>query len=54
MDFIIGLPVSTNWKSKTYNLIRVIIDRFTKILEYKLVKVTNNALVLAEIIIRII
>ena len=45
-----GLPVSTDWKDKTYDSILVIIDRLTKMVYYKPVKVTINALGLAEVI----
>ena len=30
MDFVTGLPVSTNWKGETYVSILVIVDRLTK------------------------
>ena len=30
IDFVTGLPVSTNWKGETYDLILVIVDRLTK------------------------
>ncbi len=30
MDFVIRLPVSTNWKGETYDSILVIIDKLTK------------------------
>ena len=43
MDFMTRLPVLTDWKSKSYNLIFVILDRLTKIVYYKLVKVMINA-----------
>ncbi len=51
MDFITGLPVSTNWKGETYDSILVIIDRLTKTVHYKLVKVTINVPALVEVII---
>ena len=51
MDFVIGLPVSANWKDKTYNSILVIVDWLTIILYYKLVKVPIDASSLAEVII---
>ncbi len=44
MDFVTRLPVSTNWKGKTYDSILVIIDRLTKMVHYKPVKVTIDAL----------
>ncbi len=51
MDFVTGLPVSTNWKGETYDLILVIVDQLTKMVYYEPVKVTINALALAEVII---
>lgn len=54
MNFEIRLFVLTNQKSKTYDLILVIIDWLTKIMYYKLVKVIINAFELAIIIFDII
>ncbi len=54
MDFVTRLPVSTNWKGETYDSILVIVNRFTKIVYYELVKVTINALGLAEVIIKVV
>ena len=51
MDFVTGLPVSTDWKGDSYDSILVIVDRLTKMVHYKLVKVTINAPGLAEVII---
>ena len=51
MDFITRLPVSTNWKGETYDSILVIVDKFTKMVHYKPVKVTIDAPGLAEVII---
>ncbi len=51
MDFVTGLPVSTNWKSETYDSILVIVNRLTKMVHYEPVKVTINAPALAEVII---
>ena len=51
MDFVTGLPLSSDWKGNSYNLILVIVDRLTKMVHYKLVKVTINAPRLAEVII---
>lgn len=51
MDFVIGLPVSTNKKDKTYNLILVIVDRLTKIVHYEPVKVIINVFALTKVII---
>ena len=50
MDFVIGLLVLTNWKDETYNSILVIVDRLMKMIYYEPVKVTINALGLAEVI----
>ena len=54
MDFIIGLPVSSNWKDKTYESILVIVDRLTKMVHYEPVKVTIDAFGLSEVIIDVI
>ncbi len=54
MDFVTGLPVSTNWKGETYDSILVIVDRLTKMVHYKPVKVTINAPALAEVIIEVV
>ena len=43
IDFITGLPVSTNWKSESYDFILVIVDRLKKIIYYKPIKVTIDA-----------
>ncbi len=52
MDFVTGLPVSTNWKGETYNSILVIVDRLTKMVHYELIKVTIDASGLGEVIIK--
>ena len=54
MDFVIGLPISTNWKGKSYDSILVIVDRLTKIVHYKPVKITIDAPGLAEVIINVV
>ncbi len=54
MDFVTGLPVSTNWKGETYNPILVIVNRLTKIVHYKPIKATIDALGLAEVIIEVV
>ena len=54
MDFVIGLPISTNWKRDSYDFILVIIDWLTKIVHYKPVKITINAPGLAEVIIDVV
>lgn len=50
MELIIGPPVTTNWKSKTYDSILVIINRLMEMVYYKPVKVTIDALALIKII----
>ena len=53
-DFVTGLPVSTNWKGETYDSVLVIIDRLTKMVHYEPVKVTIDALGIAEVIIDVV
>ena len=50
MDFMTGLPVSTDWKDESYDSILVIVDWLTKMIHYKPVKVTIDASGLAEVI----
>ena len=50
MDFVIGLPISTDWKGDSYNSILVIVDRLMKMVHYEPVKVTIDAPGLAEVI----
>ena len=52
MDFVTGLPVSTNWKGNTYDSILVIVNRLIKIVHYESVKMTIDAPALAEVIIK--
>ena len=54
MDFVTGLPISTNWKGDSYDSILVIIDRLTKMVYYKPVKITINTLGLGEVIIHVV
>lgn len=54
MDFVIGLPVSTNWKDKTYYSNLVIVNLLLKIIYYKPIKVFIDVLSLAKIIINIV
>ena len=49
-----GLPILTDWKRNRYNSILVIIDWLTMMVHYKPVKVTIDALSLAEVIINIV
>ena len=54
MDFVMGLPILTDWKGDNYDSILVIIDRLLKIVYYKPVRVTINASSLVKIIINIV
>ena len=54
MDFVMGLPVSTNWKGDTYDSILVIIDRLMKMIHYEPVKVTIDSPGLAEVILDVV
>ena len=54
MDFVTGLPILTDWKGDSYDSILVIVNRLTKIVYYKLIKVTIDAPGLAEIIINVV
>lgn len=54
IDFITGLSVSFKCKGKTYNSILIIIDQLTKIVHYKLIKVTIDFLGLAKVSIDVI
>ena len=48
------LLVSIAWKGETYNLILVIVNWLMKMVHYELVKVTINALGLAEVILNVV
>ena len=54
MDFVTGLPLSSDWKNNNYNPILVIVNPLTKMVHYELVKVTINASRLAEVIIDVV
>ena len=54
MDFVTSLPVSTNWKSETYDSILVIVNQLTKMIHNKPVKVTIDAPGLAKVIINMV
>ena len=54
MDFVTGLSISTDWKGNSYDSILVIVDRLTKMVDYKPVKITINASGLAEVIIGVV
>lgn len=50
IDFVTGLSISTNWKRDNYNLILVIVDWLTKMINYKSIKMTIDALGLLKVI----
>ena len=54
MDFVTGLSILTDWKRDSYDSILVIVDRLTKMVHYKPVKVTIDTPGLAEVIINIV
>ncbi len=54
MDFVTGLPISADWKSDSYESILVIVNRLTKIVYYKPVRVTIDVPGLAEVIIDVV
>ena len=54
MDFVTGLPISTNWKRDSYDSILVIVDGLTKMIHYKPIKITIDAPGLREVIIDVV
>ena len=54
MDFVTGLPLSADWKGDNYDSIFVIVNRLTKMVYYKLVKVIIDAPGLAEVILDVV
>ena len=54
MDFVMGLPISTDWKGDSYDSILVIVDWLTKMVYYKPVKVTIDVPGLTEVIIDVV
>ena len=54
MDFVTGLPISTDWKGDSYDSILIIVNWLTKMVYYEPVKVTINALGLAKVIINMV
>ena len=54
MDFVTGLPISTDWKRDNYNSILVIVDWLKKIVHYKAVKITIDDPGLTEVIIDVV
>ena len=54
MDFVTRLPLFSDWKSDSYDFIFVIVNQLTKMVYYKLVKVTISIPGLAEVIINVV
>ena len=54
IDFITDLPILTDWKGDSYDSIFIIVNRLTKMVYYKPVKVTIHAPGLAEVIINVV
>ena len=54
IDFVTSLTLSADWKSDSYDSILVIVDRLTKMVYYEPIKVTIDALGLAEVIIDVV
>ena len=54
MDFVTSLLNSADWKSDSYDLILVIVDKLTKIVHYEPVKVTIDITGLVKVIIDIV
>lgn len=54
IDFMIDPPILTNLKNNNYDLICVIINQLTKIIQYKVVKIIINTFRFAKLIINII
>ena len=54
MDFVTGLPISTDWKSKSYDLILIIVDKLTKMVHFELINIMIDAPGLAEVIINVV
>ena len=50
MDFVTGLPISTDWKGESYDSILVMVDWLMKIVHHEPVKITIDALELAKVI----
>ena len=54
IDFVTGLPISTDWNSDSYDSILVILDQLTKMVYYEPVKITIDAPGLAEVILDVV
>ena len=54
IDFVMGLPILTDWKGDNYNSILVIVNWLTKMVHYKPVKVIIDTPNLAKVIINVV
>ena len=54
IDFVTGLPILTDWKGDSFDIILVIVNRLSKMVHYEPVKVTINAPGLPEVIINVV
>ncbi len=54
MDFVTSLLISADWKGNSYDSILVIVNRLTKMVYYKLVKVIIDVSGLAKVIIDVV
>lgn len=54
IDFVTRLPVLSNWKSETYDLILVIINRLTKIVYYNVIKIRIDTFNFAKLFLDVI
>ena len=54
MDFVTGLPVTTDWTGDNYDSILVIVNRLIKMVHYKSVMITINASALAKVMINVV
>ena len=54
INFVTGLPISTDWKDNSYDFIIIIVDRLTKIVHYKLIKLIINVAGLAKVILDVV
>lgn len=54
MDFVIGSPISADWKSYSHDSILLIVNRLTKIVHYKPVHIPIDAPGLPEVILNVV
>ena len=54
IDFVMGLPISTDWKGDNYDSILVIVNRLIKMVHYESIKVIIDAPGLAKVIINVV